>query len=253
MTEKEAVSQIGEDLLASGLRRGGDVLVHSSLSSMGHVPGGAETVVRGLLEALGPEGTLLMPALSYKHVNMEHPVFDVLGTPSNVGTIPEYFRTRPGTRRSVHPTHSVCGTGPGTGAFLEEHVLDETPCGAHSPYRKLRDSGGQILFLGCGLRPNTSMHGVEELAQAPYLFGATVPSRAVLPDGSEVEGRCRRHHFSGWGQRYDRIEPLLKGGGLRVGNVLEATVYVLDCRPMWERALSALQKDPFFFVEKREV
>ena len=97
------------------------------------------------------------------------------------------------------------------------------------------------------------MHGVEELAQAPYLFGATVPCRAILPDGSEVEGRCRRHHFSGWGQRYDRIEPLLKAEGLRVGNVLKATVYVLGCRPMWERALSALQRDPFFFVEKREV
>ena len=33
-------------------------MVHSSLSSMGYVPGGPETVISGLLEALGPDGTL---------------------------------------------------------------------------------------------------------------------------------------------------------------------------------------------------
>jgi len=81
--------------------------VHTSLRSLGKVPGGAETVVRGLLYALGENGTLLTPALSYASVGVNNPVFDVLHTPSCVGALPEYFRTRPGTIRSVHPTHSV--------------------------------------------------------------------------------------------------------------------------------------------------
>ena len=62
---------------------------------------------------------------------------------------------------------------------------------------------------------------------------------------------CRRHNFAGWGQRYDRVGPLLEEDGLRVGNVLAATVHILECRLMWERALEALHRDPFFFVEKR--
>ena len=251
MTGTDAVRQIGEDLLASGLRRGGAALVHSSLSSMGYVPGGAETVVRGFLRALGPEGTLLMPALSHRYVDKAQPVFDVLRTPSNVGTIPEYFRTRPGTVRSVHPTHSVCGMGARVEAFLGDHFRDDTPCGMHSPFRKLRDRDGQVLLLGCGLRPNTSMHAIEEVVGPPYLFGSTVAYRTILPDGREIEARGRRHSFAGWSQRYDRIEPLLRDGGLRVGRVLEATVHVLDCRPMWAQALAALEGDVFYFVDKK--
>ena len=37
-------------------------MVHSSLSSLGRVLGGAPAVVHALLAALGPDGTLVMPA-----------------------------------------------------------------------------------------------------------------------------------------------------------------------------------------------
>ena len=65
-----------------GIRSGGALLVHSSLSSLGHVAGGPETVIRGLLGALGPRGTLLMPALSYQHVRADQRRFEVASTPS---------------------------------------------------------------------------------------------------------------------------------------------------------------------------
>jgi len=252
MTKSEAQKRIVDDLAASGLRRGGALLVHSSLSSMGKVRGGAETVIRGLLEALGPEGTLLMPALSYIHVHWEKPVFDVSRTPSCVGAIPEFFRRRRGTVRSVHPTHSVCGVGAQAEAILDGHRLDETPCGPHSAYRLLRDLGGQILFLGCGLRPNTSMHGVEELVEPAYLFGPVMECRIILPDGTETQVNCQRHDFVGWGQRYDRLGPLIEEDGLKVGKVLEAAVHFVECPIMWERAEAALRCDPFYFVEERE-
>jgi aminoglycoside 3-N-acetyltransferase len=249
MTEQEAQDRIASDLLKAGLRCGGAALVHSSLSSLGHVPGGAETVIRALLDALGPDGTLLLPALSYEHANARSPFFDVDHTPSNVGLIPETFRTRPGTLRSVCPTHSVCGAGPRAQELLGEHHLDDTPCGPRSPFRKLRDAGGQVVFLGCGLRPNTSMHAIEEIAQPPYLFGPLVTYQVTLPTGERVNQNCRSHNFKGWGQRYDRIGPLLKDGGLHTGMVLAAYVYVLDCQPMWEQALAAYARDPLYFVE----
>lgn len=250
MTEGDVQRTIARDLLDCGLRPGAAVLVHSSLSSLGYVPGGPETVIRAFLEALGPEGTLLLPALSYEHVGPKQRVFDVRRTPSNVGAIPEHFRTREGTRRSVCPTHSVCAYGPQTEALVGGHHLDETPCGAHSPFRALRDVGGQVVFLGCGLRPNTSMHGVEELAQPPYLFGEMVTYRVLWPDAQETAQPCRAHDFRGYAQRYDRIEPLLKKGAeIAVGPVLQARTYILEARAMWERALAALAKDKLHFVD----
>ncbi|MBN1401176.1 MAG: AAC(3) family N-acetyltransferase [Anaerolineae bacterium] len=243
---------MAQDLLGLGLRPGGVALVHSSLSSLGRVPGGPETVLRGLLEALGPAGTLLLPALSYEHVGPHQPVFHVQHTPSNVGAIPEHFRRRPGTRRSLHPTHSVCGVGPLVDHLLGEHHLGDTPCGSCSPFRKLRDAGGQILFLGCGLRPNTSMHGVEELVEPPYLFGERVAYRVIGLDGGEITVWSRRHNHGPCGvrQRYDRIEGLLEPGReLRAGKVLQARAHLLECGAMWREGVGALRRDPLYLVE----
>jgi len=242
--------RIAAEMLENGLRRSGVALVHSSLSSLGHVSGGAETVVGGLLEALGDAGTLLLPALSYEHVNPRQPRFDARRTPSNIGAIAEHFRTRMGSRRSLHPTHSVCGVGPGVEELLGEHHLDETPCGPHSPFRRLREAGGQVVFLGCGMRPNTSMHGVEELVEPPYLFGERVHFELVDENGEMTPMDCRCHSFSGWEQRYERIGGLLGGDGLQVGRVMQATVHILEAELMWARGEEALKKDPLFFVER---
>lgn len=251
MTIEQAIERIAADLLASGLRPGGVAMVHSSLSALGQVPGGPETVIRGLEAALTPAGTLLMPALSYKYVNEANPVFDCRRTPSNVGAIPEYFRRRRGTIRSVHPTHSICATGRRAADLLADHHLDTTPVGANSPLRKLPNCGGQILMLGCGLAANTSMHGVEELVGPPYLFGSTTDFRLIHADGGETTMHCRCHDFTGWVQRYDRIAPLLEAGGMRTGNVLAATVHIMEAPIMWRRGLAAMRKDPLFFVEKQ--
>ena len=245
----DLVHRITQDLRALGVREGGVLLVHSSLSALGYVEGGPETVIQGLLGALGPDGTLLMPALTYERVTPENPVFDARHTPSNVGAIPEYFRLRPGTRRSVHPTHSVCAVGPRAGALLDDHPLDDTPCGPHSPFRKLRDVSGQLLMLGCGLHPNTSMHAIEELVEPPYLFGESLIYRLIYAGGHAETKAYRTHSFLGYDQRYDRVAGVLAEPALHRGRVLTAEAYLIDVPAMWDAVLAALRRDPLYFVE----
>lgn len=248
--EQAAADRIARDVTAVGVRSGGVLLVHSSLSSMGHVPGGAETVIRGLLQALGPDGTLLLPALSYEVVTPWSPVFDVRRTPSNVGIIPETFRTRPGTARSIHPTHSVCAVGPRTAELLADHDRDTTPCGAHSPFHKLPDVDGQILMLGCGLRPNTSMHAIEETVVPPYLFGSPMSCLLIYPDGTTRNKVYTPHNFRGWSQQYDRVAQVLGGEALRQGPVLRAEVHLIEARPLWDAVQQTLRRDPLAFVAR---
>ena len=236
-------------LLSLGVRRGEVLLVHSSLRSLGPLAGGAEAVIAGLVEALGPDGTLLMPALSYASVTPANPSFDVRTTPSCVGALPEYFRTRPGTLRSIHPTHSVCASGRLASDLVSGHALDSTPCGPHSPFSLLPGLGGQILLLGCGLKPNTSMHGVEELIEPPYLFGDPITYTILTADGSESQMTVRSHNFKGYAQRYDHISALLSPPALLNGQVLQANCFLLEASAMWPAALHALQDDPFYFVE----
>jgi len=242
--------RIASDLRRLGLVEGGLVMVHSSLSALGHVPGGPETVVRALLQAVGAEGTLLMPALSYRHVGPNQPTFDVRHTPSNVGAIPEHFRTRPGTVRSIHPTHSVCGVGPLVDRLFARHDQDRTPCGANSPFRRLPDFDGRILMLGCGLRPNTSMHAVEETVSAPYLLNGHIQFQIIDHAGRARWVRHRVHSFAGIEQRYDRLADVLSPPDLVGGFVLEATAHLIDTRAMWPAVREQLQRDAWYFVDR---
>jgi aminoglycoside 3-N-acetyltransferase len=253
--DQKTVERLAADFQALGVQPGGVLLVHSSLRSFGpeinRENHGAEMVTEALLQVLGPSGTLLMPALSYEAVGPHNPLFDVRNTPTCVGALQEYFRTRAGTIRSVHPTHSVSGVGRRVEELLGDHQLDTTPCGPHSPFAKLPHIGGQVLFIGCGLRPNTSMHAIEEHVDPPYLYGDPVEYRIILADGTETTMTVRSHNFKGVAQRYDRLEEVQKHGLLK-GKVLQADCYLLDAAEMELAALSELRSDPMFFVEKTQ-
>jgi aminoglycoside 3-N-acetyltransferase len=220
---------------------------------LGSIPGGAETVIEGLLAALGSKGTLLMPALSYETVQSTNLVFDLRVTPSCVGALPEYFRKRPGTQRSMHPTHSVCAVGTLSDEMLKPHVQDSTPCGPNSPFHRLPDFNGQILMLGCGLRPNTSMHAIEELVEPPYLFAFPLSYKLIDEQGNTIQKEYIRHNFQGWQQRYDRVASILDAPSIRKGKILQATTHLIEARELRSTALAQLESDPLFFVDKEKI
>lgn len=249
MDDNKCVEQIGQALNDLGVQAGDSLMVHSSFKSLGPVPGGIETLVQGLLRAVGPDGTLLMPALSW---DLRPPkIFDVRSTCSIVGAIPEYFRTRPGTLRSIHPTHSVCAVGRRAQELLDGHRADSTPCGPHSPFARLSQEGGKILMLGCGLRPNTTMHALEECIQPPYLLGPSVVFTMADATGATCQKEYRTHNFKGYKQRYDRVEQLPGADVfLRRGRVLQAEAFLIDTPGLRRAVIPMLQKQPLFFVDR---
>jgi aminoglycoside 3-N-acetyltransferase len=240
------IDSLTRDLRALGLREGDVVMVHSSFRALRI--GDPELIVQALLGAVGEGGALLMPALSYmQQPPLAHSTRD---TPSCVGFLPEYFRTRPGSVRSLHPTHSVCGVGRRATELLGDHGEDDTPCGPRSPFSKTMRLGGKILMLGCGLRPNTSMHAVEEHVRPPYLFGEPVTYTITDGDGRTFQKRYTPHGFHGVAQRYDRVEQVLPSAALRRGSVGSAQAHLIDAAALLSHALGALRRDPLFFVER---
>jgi len=230
-----------------GIKPDDTLLIHSSLKSLGWVDGGAETVIRALIEALH-QGTLLMPALCWRYVNKDSPRFSVASTPSCVGAIPEAFRKYPGVVRSTHPTHSVCAYGVNGPKITSRHYMDRTPVGENSPFRLLPEYGGKILMLGCGLRPNTFMHGVEEAAKLPYVL-EDEPTMVYIEDidGNVEEALHYRHNFKGITQRYDRVADCCK---VKTGKILDADAHILDGSELWDLASRKLACDPWFFVDR---
>jgi len=236
-----------------GLRPGNHVLVHSSLSSLGQVEGGAQTVVDALLRAVGPSGTLLVPTLTGTEADGPERdlVFDLSETPCWTGAVAEAARRRPEAIRSAHPTHSVAAIGAAADRLTADHELCITPCGTGSPYAKLAaDPDGVILLLGCDHESNTTLHHVEELAGVAYHLQLE-PARGVIRFLDRTEARDYWIHNWGTPRRFNAIEPLLDQRGLQTsGNVGEARARLMSAGPLVALGLDVLRADPSYFVAK---
>lgn len=240
-------------LTGVGLRAGHHVLVHSSLSAIGWVDGGAAAVVDALLEVVGPTGTVAVPTLTGTPDDGpgRELVLDVDRTPGWTGAIPEELRRRPAATRSGHPTHSVAAIGAAAARLTAGHEECLTPCGTGSPYARLAaDPDGVVLLLGCDHESNTTLHHVEELAGVPYHLQPDLV-RAVVRFADRAQERDYWLHDWGTPRRFTAIEPLLVQRGLQTTGVVgAATARLVPAGPLVSLGLDALRADPTFFVAR---
>lgn len=240
---------ICNDLRRLGVKPGMVLMVHSSYKSLG-ISDGVQTVIDALQKVLTPDGTLLMPALTYSMVTKEHPYFSYHDTPVCVGVIPEVFRKSDGVIRSFNPVHSVCAWGKLAVELTENHHLDNISIGENSPYRMLPRYSGKILMLGCGLRPNTFMHGVENIAGLPYRkILETIEYTMIDRDGVSSTYYGGVGSMSRYEQRYDRITNILHAPDIITGDVANATANLIDAKALETAALNILKTKPFYFVD----
>ena len=194
---------IMEALKQMGISKGQSIMVHTSLSSLGFVCGGAQVVIEALLESVGEEGTIIMPTQSWKNldpttgVHWEEPeewwqiirdnwpAYDKKITPTNtMGAVAEMFRTWPGVERSDHPARSVAAWGKYAEYITKDHDLSNI-FGEGSPIGKLYELDGYVLLIGVGYDKNTSLHLADVRAQYPGKHNCTEYS-AIMENEKRV-------------------------------------------------------------------
>ena len=218
-TRSATVDSLVTELRELGVQPGVVLLVHSSLSQLGWVAGGAQAVVLALLEVVGPDGTVVMPTHSYVTdpaswhdpgvpeawwpvIRQHLPAFDEVLTPTRgMGAIVECFRHTPGVRRSGHPSTSFAAHGRQSQAVVADHALDND-LGEGSPLARVYDLDGQVLLLGVGHDNNTSLHLAEYRAVFPGRHWEGLGS-PVLVDG--VRHWVRYQHLAGDASDFERI------------------------------------------------
>jgi len=179
--------RMAADLRRLRLAEGDLVCVHSSLSGVGHLVRGADTVIDALLSVVGERGTVMMPTFSigdssYRYVTSAPPPFDPQRAPVTTGALPERFRHYPGVSRSLHPTHSVAARGPLAEELLRDHEKSETPFGDATPYARLGPFGGKVLLLNCNA--NSLLHRTQEEIDWPNHYRKErFELQVVAPEG----------------------------------------------------------------------
>ena len=174
-----------------GVCEGDSIIVHSSFKSLGETENGADTVITGLLNAVGPEGTVVFPTLCdkdwpniYKNWHMD--------AESYVGYLTNYFRKLPGALRSNQATHSVAAMGKHAKYITETHgetglrhgIYGDTPFSVDSPWEKMYQMNTKVVFIGVNLRKCTMRHLAE------YQFMDIYQKKAAKkPNGQELIDR----------------------------------------------------------------
>jgi aminoglycoside 3-N-acetyltransferase len=257
--------EIKDGLGRAGMRRGDTVLVHSSLKRFGYVDGGADAVIDALLETVGPDGTLMMSAITTNvqlvclcikaadaGLALDTSPLDVVHTETWAGTIPETFRRRPGVKHSLHPTHAVTALGARAEEMIANHHNAPGPCGEATPYMRLtNDDRGFYLLLGVNHESNTALHGVEEMAHLEYVLYPKWCRIPILTPQGLIEARTRVH-MPYLGRWLGALETqYVDGHAQTVTQIGDSVVRLVRGATMRDITLSALEKDPFLLLSKR--
>lgn len=231
------------------LPRDGVLLVHSSFRGLSRYGLKAELVIEAMLEFVD-QGTLLMPAMTWRNVTPASPIFDELETPSHTGVLGEIFRTRYSTARSLHPTHSVAGWGSKAAILLSGHHLGNTPVPSSSPYGLMRDYSSYIFLLGVGMEMCTAIHHPEE-AIAPEVYVKPISDcesyKLIARDGRVIEYQLRRHKRLP--RRFDKFTPMIGNTGIRTGNISGVPWSLIRVANLMQVVSSALLDDRMATLE----
>jgi aminoglycoside 3-N-acetyltransferase len=242
-----------------GVEPGDVLLVHSSLGRFEGFQGRPTDILAALQDAVGPEGAVLMPTLPFSGTAVawarRAEVFDAARTPSRMGLLTELFRRMPGVKRSVHPTHPVAGWGGKAAAMLQDHHLARTPCGEGTPFGRLDDAGGKMLFLGTGIGVMTYFHAIEERLEERMPFSPFTAETFSLPcrsaDGTPLTANTRLFEPSVSKRRdLEQLEtPLRARGAWREGRLGGLHAVLLRAADVRDLVLSMAAKGEYCYGE----
>lgn len=235
-----------------GIKPEDTLLIHSSMKSIGNVENGADTVLDAFIEYMKP-GLLIFPTHTWEQINDECQTFIPLTDHSCVGILSNLFLKRPGVVRSWHPTHSVAALGKDAIAYTKGEEKWDTPCSRGGCWGKLYDRKAKILFLGCSMKRNTFLHGVEEWNHIPMRLTDIYQNlKIITPDGREIN-RPSYRHYSPVGDisaNYDKMEaPFIYKGIAKKGLIGDAVSILCDAVEMADLTTSFLQRNPDLFAD----
>jgi aminoglycoside N3'-acetyltransferase len=235
-----ATAEVVAQLSALGVHKGGVLLVHTSFRATRPVEGGPLGLIRALRDALGTDGTRVMPAWT----DDDDAPFDVNETPAatDLGVVADIFWRLPGVVRSRHP-FAFAAAGP----LADQINSDPLPLPPHipeSPVGQVHALDGQVLLLGAGHDVDTTLHLAEIVAGAPYRVAKYC---TVLEAGDPV--RIEYGENDHCCVRFALADVWLRASGLQAeGLVGHAHSRLARSRDIISVAVEQLGRDPLVFL-----
>ncbi len=224
-----------------GVHLGMALEVHSSLSSFGSVAGGAETVIEALLQKVGCDGAVVMPAFKLSPPQPPDEADRALGIVSKIkilegnehrsgmGLIADTFRRHPDVIAG-EGMFRVCAWG------------KDAKLHADSGFGHIIDTDGWALLLGVDIYRLSAMHYVEGTLprEVTDIFKPSAEAVRRYPEGEWLI-ECGAPPVRAW---YTIQRRAYERGFIREGRIGDATCRFFKVREVIGLYRDALQSDP---------
>jgi len=159
------------------------ILIHSNIYAFGYLEQPVESMIKAILQCLGPDQTLLLPTFTFSFCKTGK--YNAEETPSETGVLTEYFRKMPSVFRTRCPIYSFGVYGAKAHEFANLK-LGESCWGAGSVFEALECQNALVIGLGEALSAiATIFHRGEELCRVPYRYYKNFSGEANFGSGSE--------------------------------------------------------------------
>lgn len=250
---------INEQIKALGIPDGANVIIHTSLRSIGKIEGGAETLLDILVDNITSRGGLLcVPTHTWKNLGTDKITLDLTNPETNLGAFPTVALHDARGVRSHNPTHSMVVFGDRQKAldFIRGEENVKTPTSPIGCYGKLCAPNGYVLLVGVGHNRNTYLHSVEEMLEIPGRMDTTpTPVSTKFADGSVRNSELYMFDESiirDISDKFYMYEPAFRANGaIKDGYVGSAPTQLCDCVKMKDTvallASRAVARDPLLY------
>ncbi len=246
--EGKIIPGILDDLEKLGIDEGDILIVHSSFKSLGLRNFGAVDVIATLLDAIGPEGTLVMPVFTYSFSKIYHPrPFNMETSPGFTGIMGNVLLNYPGALRSAQPTHSVVAVGK-YAETITGNKRDASPLGTGSSFEEACNLNAKILLLGVDNASNSMVHYAEAVSCVTY---NDIPCRefwgpnALIEENGKIFEIPVSEQYPGCSDNFGVVNKFLEDENLcRKGNVGKAGAILIEAKPMVDAIREKLKHTP---------
>lgn len=208
----------------SGIHAGDTVLVHSSMKrTFKHLAdqgfqADPKIIIDSLLDQIGNKGTILFPIFNFDFPTSKK--FSMLTTPSQMGVVTEFARTKYEGYRTGHPIYSFYAIGSYSDEFKD--INNKSGYGKDSPFAKLLEMDGKIASIDLDDQNSmTAYHFIEEIMKVDYRYFKTFSGKYENKLGivsSEKYTLFVRNLEKGVKTNVNRMGEILWSEGLYKGN-----------------------------------
>lgn len=244
-----------------GVQEGDLICMHSSVRDLNRsrmrrddIMAQAEALIAGLKLAVGEEGTIAMPTFTFSFEgNPRGGVYHPEKSKSRTGFLTDYFRKQAGVVRSRQATHSVAAWGNRAKELIAGHE-NVQPLGIDSPFHRLAEWGGKVVFLGTDFGTCSLIHVAETVAEAPYIKTFRFESAGWKPLAlSEAEdGSTQRvpvEEVPGCSKNFEAIRGAMEArGALQSAPLGDSTATVFLAADLIDAVCEELAEEPYLLL-----